>query len=190
MALGAAHKQPLRGFSGLIVTSMAASCRQTKTVSGGVLSSARLDARHTLRNTSSLAARVLNAFHDLHASMTTSCLPVAFLPTLAFLAGTGSSAAALRFFGAMLFPFFGSSGEGGKRPRCRELTNNLVHCYASRRHLCGTTERGVTGDGPPPARPSCPHTIRSSAALAACFEGARGKKRHTCQRRAAPCRSD
>ena len=116
MALGAAHKQPLRGFSGLIVTSMAASCRQTKTMSGGVLSSARLDARHTLRNTSSLAARVLNAFHDLHASMTTSCLPtVAFLPTLAFLAGTGSSAAALRFF-AMLFSFL--RVRGWKRPGC------------------------------------------------------------------------
>merc|ERR1719440_2183443 len=73
-------KQPLRGFSpsGLMVT-VAEGCS-------------------SLISASSFVARVLNAFHDLHASMTTH-EPDAFLAA----AGAGAASSALRFFaGGML----------------------------------------------------------------------------------------
>ena len=76
--------------------------------------------RHTLRNPSSLEARVLNAFHDLHASMTTSSLPPAAVA--AFLAGAGTSATALRFVVFLAIAFFGAMS----------LVSQLVGCRASR----------------------------------------------------------
>ena len=79
-SVAGAHKQPLRGFSpsGLMVT-VAEGCS-------------------SLISASSFVARVLNAFHDLHASMTTH-EPDAFLAA----AGAGAASSALRFFaGGML----------------------------------------------------------------------------------------
>ena len=109
MAVCAAYKQPLRGFSGLMVTAMAASCGgRTVTTVGACAFLRRVQhrPRHTLRNPSSLVARVLNAFHDLHASMTTSSLPPAAVA--AFLAGAGTSATALRFVVFLAIAFFGA----------------------------------------------------------------------------------
>ena len=109
MAVCAAYKQPLRGFSGLMVTAMAASCgARTVTTVGACAFLRRVQhrPRHTLRNPSSLVARVLNAFHDLHASMTTSSLPPAAVA--AFLAGAGTSATALRFVVFLAIAFFGA----------------------------------------------------------------------------------
>ena len=56
-------------------------------------------------NPSSFKARVLNAFHDLHASMTTSFLPPA---AAAFLAGAGTSVTALRFAVFLVIAFLGA----------------------------------------------------------------------------------
>lgn len=109
MAVCAAYKQPLRGFSGLMVTAMAASCGARRVTTVGACAFLRRvqhRPRHTLRNPSSLVARVLNAFHDLHASMTTSSLPPAAVA--AFLAGAGTSATALRFVVFLAIAFFGA----------------------------------------------------------------------------------
>ena len=109
MAVCAAYKQPLRGFSGLMVTAMAASCGARRVTTVGACAFLRRvqhRPRHTLRNPSSLIARVLNAFHDLHASMTTSSLPPAAVA--AFLAGAGTSATALRFVVFFAIAFFGA----------------------------------------------------------------------------------
>ena len=57
-------------------------------------------------NPSSFKARVLNAFHDLHASMTTSFLPPA--AAAAFLAGAGTSVTALRFAVFLVIAFLGA----------------------------------------------------------------------------------
>ena len=57
-------------------------------------------------NPSSFNARVLNAFHDLHASMTTSFLPPA--AAAAFLAGAGTSVTALRFAVFLVIAFLGA----------------------------------------------------------------------------------
>ena len=62
--------------------------------------------QHTLMNPSSFNARVLNAFHDLHASMTTSFLPPA--AAAAFLAGAGTSVTALRFAVFLVIAFLGA----------------------------------------------------------------------------------
>ena len=62
--------------------------------------------QHTLMNPSSFKARVLNAFHDLHASMTTSSLPPA--AAAAFLAGAGTSVTALRFALFLVIAFLGA----------------------------------------------------------------------------------
>lgn len=58
-----------------------------------------------MMNPSSFKARVLNAFHDLHASMTTSFLPPA---AAAFLAGAGTSVTALRFAVFLVIAFLGA----------------------------------------------------------------------------------
>ena len=57
-------------------------------------------------NPSSFKARVLNAFHDLHASITTSFLPPA--AAAAFLAGAGTSVTALRFAVFLVIAFLGA----------------------------------------------------------------------------------
>ena len=62
-------------------------------------------------NPSSFKARVLNAFHDLHASMTTSFLPPA--AAAAFLAGAGTSVTALRFAVFLVIAFLGAMRASG-----------------------------------------------------------------------------
>ena len=57
-------------------------------------------------NPSSFKARVLNAFHDLHASMTTSFLPPA--AAAAFLTGAGTSVTALRLAVFLVIAFLGA----------------------------------------------------------------------------------
>ena len=82
-------------------------------------------------NPSSFKARVLNAFHDLHASITTSSLPPA--AAAAFLAGAGTSVTALRFAVFLVIAFLGAiAREVGERvhrgkarnlhPTCESLT--------------------------------------------------------------------
>ena len=82
-------------------------------------------------NPSSFKARVLNAFHDLHASMTTSFLPPA--AAAAFLTGAGTSVTALRLAVFLVIAFLGAmrvavsvrvgseevlgGGKGGTSPR-------------------------------------------------------------------------
>ena len=66
--------------------------------------------QHTLMNPSSFKARVLNAFHDLHASITTSFLPPA--AAAAFLAGAGTSVTALRFAVFLVIAFLGAMRVG------------------------------------------------------------------------------
>ena len=69
-------------------------------------------------NPSSFKARVLNAFHDLHASMTTSFLPPA--AAAALLAGAGTSVTALRFAVFLVIAFLGAIESRGGCP-FREL---------------------------------------------------------------------
>ena len=87
-------------------------------------------------NPSSFNARVLNAFHDLHASMTTSFLPPA--AAAAFLAGAGTSVTALRFAVFLLIAFLGAMGVGGVsasvrflevfgRGKARDVNTSLNH---------------------------------------------------------------
>ena len=70
-------------------------------------------------NPSSFKARVLNAFHDLHASMTTSFLPPA--AAAAFLAGAGTSVTALRFAVFLVIAFLGAMRAVGRASRFREV---------------------------------------------------------------------
>ena len=69
-------------------------------------------------NPSSFKARVLNAFHDLHASMTTSSLPPA---AAAFLAGAGTSVTALRFAVFLVIAFLGAMARERRGCSFREL---------------------------------------------------------------------
>lgn len=156
MAVCAAYKQPLRGFSGLMVTAMAASCGARRVTTVGACAFLRHlqhRPRHTLRNPSSLIARVLNAFHDLHASMTTSSLPPAAVA--AFLAGAGTSATALRFVVFLAIAFFGaiaSRSWGSAKTLCRGYNRgklgpveNECSVHTSSKHgfgCCASTDEG------------------------------------------------
>ena len=71
-------------------------------------------------NPSSFKARVLNAFHDLHASMTTSFLPPA--AAAAFLAGAGTSVTALRFAVFLVIAFLGAIVRRGAGVRSENLS--------------------------------------------------------------------
>ena len=70
-------------------------------------------------NPSSFNARVLNAFHDLHASMTTSSLPPA--AAAAFFAGAGTSVTALRFAVFLVIAFLGAMARERRGCSFREL---------------------------------------------------------------------
>ena len=72
-------------------------------------------------NPSSFKARVLNAFHDLHASMTTSFLPPA--AAAAFLAGAGTSVTALRFAVFLVIAFLGAIESRGAVSVPRTITD-------------------------------------------------------------------
>ena len=72
-------------------------------------------------NPSSFKARVLNAFHDLHASITTSFLPPA--AAAAFLAGAGTSVTALRFAVFLVIAFLGAIESRGAVSVPRTITD-------------------------------------------------------------------